>query len=103
MHPPFQIDGNFGYTAGIAEMLLQSHEGNTIRLLPALPAAWTSGFVEGLKGRGGIQVDMYWDKGTLTKAIINTEKSGGFSIVYRDKIVPIYLMKGKKFEFIPQG
>ena len=101
MHPPFQIDGNFGYTAGIAEMLLQSHEGNTIRLLPALPAAWKSGYVKGLKGRGGIVVDMYWDKGTLTKAIINTEKSGGFSIVYRDKIVPIYLMKGRKFEFIP--
>ena len=97
-HPPFQIDGNFGFTAGIAEMLIQSHQENLISLLPALPKDWDKGEVKGLKARGNITVDMKWENNRLTSATLLAADDCSVQVKYHDKTQKIVLKKGKEYQ-----
>jgi alpha-L-fucosidase 2 len=94
-HPPFQIDGNFGGTAGIAEMLIQSH-GNIIRLLPAVPRDWKSGEVKGLCARGGFVIDMKWNDNRLQHVTVFSKKGGDCTLVYAGEKHKISLRAGDR-------
>ena len=96
-HPPFQIDGNFGGTAAVAEMLLQSDE-KEIRLLPALPDAWSRGSVKGLCARGGFEISMTWKDKKLQKLTILSKNGGETTLINGEKSKKIALKKGKQIE-----
>lgn len=94
-HPPFQIDGNFGGTAALAEMLLQSTE-EEIRLLPALPDAWPEGSVKGLCARGGFEIEMSWKENTLTALTVSSKTGGTTTLIYQEKKQTITTKAGEK-------
>ncbi len=94
-HPPFQLDGNMGATAGIAEMLMQSHETGNIELLPALPSAWKSGQVTGLKARGNIEVDLFWKNNVLTKVVVRSQEEVQTNVSYNGKTEKVKIVPGE--------
>ena len=71
-HPPFQIDGNFGFTSGVIETIVQSHEEGLVRILPALPPSWRNGSVSGIKARNGIELDVIWNDGLVSEVRVRS-------------------------------
>jgi len=100
-HPPFQIDGNFGAAAGIAEMLVQSHNG-VIKILPALPDAWANGAVKGLRARGGFEVEIIWKNGKLVDAVLRSKLGGDCKLNYGGKSLTIKTKAGKSYRINDQ-
>lgn len=99
IHPPFQIDGNFGGTAGVTEMLLQSHAG-CLHLLPALPDAWPEGSITGLRARGNFGVDLHWADGRLAKAVIVSGSGGKCAVHYGDETLSFDTKRGKRYTVV---
>ena len=98
-HAPFQIDGNFGGTAGITEMLMQSHMG-FIHLLPALPDAWSEGSVKGICAKGGFDVDITWNEGKLQEVVVKSKNGGNCSLRYGDTTLTFGTKKGKSYSVV---
>lgn len=98
-HPPFQIDGNFGGTAGVTEMLLQSHAG-FIHLLPSLPDAWSEGTVSGLEARGNFCLDLTWANGQLSEALLTSRKGGRCILRYGDQELTLQTRPGKSYRIL---
>jgi alpha-L-fucosidase 2 len=97
-HPPFQIDGNFGYTAGVSEMLVQSHEEGIIRVLPALPKVWPSGAVKGIKARGGFTLDFTWASGEIKTVRVYSEKGKKVVLFADGSEIDLQLKAGESIE-----
>ncbi|MBP7554728.1 MAG: glycoside hydrolase family 95 protein [Chitinophagaceae bacterium] len=97
LHPPFQIDGNLGVTAAVAEMLLQS-QAQHIQLLPALPDSWADGHVTGLCAQGGVEIDITWKKGKLVRAKLHSRLGGVFTIKYADKTMTLSMKAGSAYQ-----
>ena len=97
-HPPFQIDGNFGGTAGIAEMLLQSHNG-VVQILPALPDAWPEGEVTGLKARGNFEIGIGWSDGVAGLITVKSLSGAPLNLAYRGNTVSMETEKGASYRF----
>ena len=101
-HPPFQIDGNFGGTSGMTEMVLQSRN-DRIYLLPALPSAWPTGHITGLKARGAVGVDVYWTGGKLTEAVLTAKADGRHTVVHAGSTLEIDMKKGQRVRLVSRN
>ena len=97
-HPPFQIDGNFGGAAGIAEMLLQSHL-DEIEILPSLPDAVPNGKIRGIRARGGFELDFEWDNGKLTDLKVTSISGMPLSLIYKNLKFSSPTVKGEVLHF----
>ncbi len=97
-HPPFQIDGNFGATAGITEMLLQSHAGE-IEILPALPKVWQNGYIRGICARGGFEINIQWENGHASKIELLSKLGGACKLRHGNAVKEFSTVKGQRYVF----